>query len=232
MASVLPGKPATEIPPLENGDRLTRAEFERRYHAMPHVKKAELIGGVVYMPSPTRHVQHGRPHGYLHGWLTHYVAPTPGTETGNNSSVRLDDENEPQPDSCLFILPDHGGQATVDDEGYLAGAPELAAEVAASSVSYDLHAKLDTYRDHGVREYVVWRVLDAALDWFVLREGKYEPLTPAADGILRSAVFPGLWLDAGALLAGDLARVFQVVQQGTASTEHQEFVARLRACRN
>lgn len=50
------------LPPLENGDRLNRFEFERRYEAMPQVKKAELIEGIVYMPAALRFKSHGQPH--------------------------------------------------------------------------------------------------------------------------------------------------------------------------
>jgi Uma2 family endonuclease len=218
-----------ELLPLEPGDRLTRDEFERRYDAMPNLKKAELLEGIVYMPSPVRQRRHGQPHVNLITWLGTYVAATPGVEGGDNSTVRLDDENEPQPDALLFIDPARGGQARIDDDDYIAGAPELAAEVASSSVSYDLHAKLNVYRRFGVREYVVWRVRNGAIDWFVLREGQYDRLAPDAEGTLKSEVFPGLWLDAAALVRGDLARVLAVVQQGVASPEHATFVARLAA---
>src|SRR5438067_6966374 len=145
-------------PPLESGDRLTRAEFERRYDAMPGLKKAELIEGVVHMPSPVTFRKHARPHLYLNGWLLHYLAATPGVDGGDNASLRLDLDNEPQPDGFLMILPSHGGQARIDEDDYVAGGPELVAEVASSSASYDLHAKLHVYRRNGVREYVVWRV--------------------------------------------------------------------------
>jgi hypothetical protein len=143
------------IPPLENGDRLTRAEFERRYEAMPHLKKAELIEGVVYVPSPVRHRYHGKQHSRLNAWLVHYEAGTPGVDVGDNSTVRLDLDNEPQPDCLLFIQPEHGGRVKFDEKGYIEGGPDLVAEVAASSVSYDLHNKLNAYRRNGVREYVV-----------------------------------------------------------------------------
>src|SRR5690349_12283673 len=167
------------VPPLENGDRLTRAEFERRYAAMPHVKKAELIEGIVYMPSPVRLKRHGRPHIVLSNWLGHYIARTPGLDLyGDNSTVRLDEDNEPQPDLLLFLPPQVGGQATLGDDDYVDGAPELVCEVAASSVSIDLHLKLNVYRRNGVREYLAWRTEDAAVEWFALREGKYEPLQP------------------------------------------------------
>lgn len=215
------------VPPLETGDRLTRPEFERRYAAMPHVKKAELIEGVVYMPSPVS-IEHATPHFNLIGWLSHYRAATSGICGGDNGTVRLDMDNEPQPDVFLRILTEHGGQARVDEDGYVSGAPELAAEVARSSVSIDLHAKLHPYRRNGVREYIVWRIDDRAIDWFVLREGRYEPLAAGADGLYRSEVLPGLWLDAAALLRGDLLAVFQTVQRGLDSPEHAAFVRRLQ----
>jgi Uma2 family endonuclease len=215
------------VPVLENGDRLTRAEFERRYEAMPYLKKAELIEGVVYVPSPVRHRQHGSPHAHLIGWLGRYAANTPGVEVGNNSSVRLDLDNEPQPDALLFIDSACGGQVCISDDGIIEGAPELVAEVASSSVSYDLHAKLHVYRRNGVREYLVWRVLEREIDWFVLRDGQYERLPVDAQGLPQSEVFPGLWLDPAALVRGDLATVLAIVQHGVASPEHAVFVTRL-----
>jgi Uma2 family endonuclease len=215
------------LPALENGDRLTRAEFECRYDAMPHLKKAELIEGVVYVPSPVRHRQHGSPHAHLVGWLFQYAANTPGVEVGDNSSVRLDLDNEPQPDALLLIDPACGGQVRVSADGIIEGAPELVAEVASSSVSYDLHAKLHVYRRNGVREYLVWRVLEREIDWFVLRDGQYERMPVDAQGLLQSEVLPGLWLDPAALVRGDLATVLAIVQQGLASPEHVAFVTRL-----
>ena len=216
-----------KVPPLENGDVLTRAEFERRYEAMPHLKKAELIEGVVYVPSPVRHRAHSHPHIHLTGWLVQYEAGTPGVEAGDNGTIRLDLDNEPQPDALLFIDPACGGQARIDADDYIEGAPELVAEVASSSASYDLHVKLRVYRRNGVREYIVWRVLEQELDWFVLRAGQYARMSVDAEGLLKSEVFPGLWLDPVALLRGDLATVLAVVQRGLASPEHAAFVARL-----
>jgi Uma2 family endonuclease len=219
------------IPPLENGDRLTRAEFERRYQAMPGVKKAELIEGVVYMPSPVRYKGHSRPHGHLMAWIVHYEAYTPGVTSGDNGTTRLDLDNEPQPDSLLFVQPECGGRSRISDDDYVEGAPELVGEVAASSVSYDLGAKFTVYRRNGVLEYVVWRVLDRAIDWFVLRNDRFEPILPEPDGILRSTVFPGLWLDPAALLRGDLPAAFDALQKGLESDEHKDFVRRLELAR-
>ena len=216
------------IPELQTGDHLTRAEFERRYSAMPHVKKAELVEGVVYMPSPVSQHRHSRPHTAFTTWLGMYWYATPGTDAGDNATVRLDLENEPQPDSLLFILPQHGGQSW-DEDGFIAGPPELVAEIAASSVSYDLHEKLRVYQRNGVREYVVWRVGDSAIDWFALREGRFErlPLTDASQ--YHSEAFPGLWLDPSAMIRGDFARVAAVLQEGLAAPEHAAFVAGLQA---
>jgi Uma2 family endonuclease len=224
-----PEPPRRSIPELENGDRLTRAEFERRYDAMPGLKKAELIEEGVYMPSPVRYDKHSLPHLMVCGWIAQYLAATPGIGGGDNGSLRVDLDNEPQPDAFLMIAPDRGGQARIDEEDYVVGAPEWVVEVASSSASYKLHSKMQVYRRSGVREYVVWRVLDAQIDWFVLRDGRFDPMAPPADGLFRSTVFPGLWLDPSALLRGDLARVLAVVQDGLKSAEHQEFAARLGA---
>ena len=192
VTEIAPAKHDVEtIPALENGDHLTRDEFEHRYDAMPHLKKAELIEGVVYMPSPVRYLKHGQPHTHLGWWLTSYLVTTPGVLSGDNSSVRFDLDNMLQPDAFLFIQPECGGQARISADDYIEGAPELVAEVASSSASYDLHEKRSVYRRSGVREYLVWRVLDRQVDWFVQNRGQYEPMTLPADGIFRSTVFPG-----------------------------------------
>lgn len=212
---------------LTAGDRLTRDEFERRYTAMPDVKKAELIEGVVYMPSPVSHARHSGPHARAVAWIGAYAAATPGTDFGDNASLRLDLDNEPQPDLLLRLDVDVGGQSRISADGYIEGAPELIVEVSASRASYDLHDKLHAYRRNGVREYVVWRVDDAALDWFVLRGSAYENLASAAEPVLRSETFKGLWLDVRALLAGDLHQVLATVQLGIDDEAHGAFVEAL-----
>jgi Uma2 family endonuclease len=219
--------PFVQVPKLEAGDRLSREEFERRYEAMPEVKKAELIEGIVYMGSPVSN-DHAAPHAEIVGWMITYRAATPGVQVSDNATVRLDWDNEPQPDAFLRILPDHNGQ-THNDGRYVGGGPEFIAEIAVSSASYDLHSKKEAYRRNGVQEYVVWRVMDRAIDWFRLDGGEYLPLTPREDGVLASQVFPGLWLDAQALLGGDMQRVLTVVNEGVASAEHAEFVKRLQS---
>jgi len=217
------------IPPLENGDRLTRYEFERRYRAMPNLKKAELIEGIVHMASPLRFEPHAEPHGDLVGLLWTYKMATPGVRLGDNPTVRLDLDNELQPDAVLLVNPAAGGQSRLSEEGYIDGAPELIVEVAASSAAIDLHAKKQAYRRNGVKEYVVWQVLDERLSWFYLEEGEYRDLPADDRGILRSQVFPGLWLAATALLGGQMQQVLAVLQSGLDSPEHDAFVRDLRA---
>jgi Uma2 family endonuclease len=227
--SPLISDPATApgfVPPLEPGDRLTRTEFERRYRAMRQLKKAELIEGIVYMPSPVRLNRHGGPHAHLITWLGLYQSHTPGVLIGDNSTARLDLDNEPQPDALLMIAPECGGQARISDD-YVEGAPELVSEIASSSASFDSHTKLHVYRRNGVREYLLWRTLDKEFDWFVLYEGEYKRISPGEDGLVRSSVFPGLWLDIPALIRGDVATVISAVQRGLAATEHADFVRRL-----
>jgi Uma2 family endonuclease len=219
--------PTARVPRLEQGDRLTPAEFMRRYEAMPDVKKAELIEGVVYMPSPVRFDVHGEPYANFLAWLGTYAAGTPGVKPGGNATLKLDNDNIPQPDALLMIASELGGQANIDEGGYVQGAPELVAEVSSSTVSIDLNDKLRVYRRNGVREYVAWRVIERGIDWFVLRDGEYVQLSPAADGIARSEIFHGLWLDVSAMLEGKLDRVLEVLHQGLETPEHRQFVEQL-----
>ncbi|HEY9658226.1 MAG TPA: Uma2 family endonuclease [Allocoleopsis sp.] len=214
-----------KIPPLESGDRLSRVEFERRYHAMPHLKKAELIEGVVYVASPLRAQAHGNPHAHIITWLGVYESATPGVKCYDNPTVRLDGDNEPQPDAVLRL--EQNGRSSISEDDYIEGSPELIVEVAASSASYDLHDKLRVYRRNGVQEYVVWRTYSQQIDWFYLQDGEYQSLTADEQGIVRSRQFPGLWLASEALLSGNLGEVLGVLGQGIGSPEHGEFMASL-----
>jgi hypothetical protein len=226
--SLTAAKNSEKPSPLREGDNMNRLEFERRFNDAPDIKKAELIEGRVYMASPVRHDRHARQHAQLNGWLCVYHAATPGVDIGDNSSWRIDDANEPQPDGLLRIEAAAGGSSMIDDEGYIEGTIEFAAEVAASSAAHDLGPKLRLYQRSSVQEYLVWRVEDAAIDWFMLREGAYVRRERDQDGVYRSQVLPGLWLDSAALLAGDLQQVFATLQIGLASQEHADFVARLQ----
>jgi Uma2 family endonuclease len=215
------------IPRLESGDHLSAGEFMERYEAMPGLKKAELIDGVVYVPSPTRWNLHAVPHQAMSTWLGNFWADTPGTQAGDNGTLKLDMENVPQPDLALIVLPAHGGQVEIDEENYIVGAPELVAEISSSSKSIDLNSKLRLYLRNRVQEYIVWRVEDEVIDWFIQRQGRFEHIEPDPAGIIQSEVFPGLWLEPQALIKLDLARVLHVLQQGLETPAHAAFIARL-----
>jgi hypothetical protein len=226
MAVPIYFKREVAVPPLRQGDHLTVQEFWRRYEATPKKLKAELIEGHVYMASPVSCVEHGAPHFDLITWLGIYRIATPGVKGTDNATVRLNHgANVPQPDASMWI---GGGQCRVSDDGYLEGGPDLVGEISASSASFDLHEKLEAYESNRVREYIVWRVEDRAIDWFVLQRGRFSPMKPTVDGILKSKAFPGLWLDADAMIQGDAKRVFETLQQGIASPEHQKFTAKLQ----
>jgi Uma2 family endonuclease len=209
--------------------RLTRDEFERRYAAMPDGVKAELIEGIVYMVAvAVRARHHGNPHALLITWLGVYHAATPRTYIADNTTVRLDLDNEPQPDIVLCLDAAAGGQSRISEDDYIEGAPELVAEIAASSASYDLHSKLNMYRRNGVREYLVWQMYENEFFWYRLDAGRYIAAVPDEQGLVGSQVFPGLVLDVPALLARDLATVLAQLQRAIGSGAHQEFVARLK----
>ncbi len=224
---VLSQKPLQKVLPLENGDHLTRAEFERRYQAMPHIKKAERIEGVVYMPAALRYRQHGQPHSSIIGWLFTYAAATPEVEVADNPTIRLDLDNDPQPDALLRISEACGGQSCISEDDYIEGAPELVVEVAASSAAYDLHEKKSVYRRNGVQEYIVWQVSERQISWFRLIDGDYVLVQPDEDGIIHSTVFPGLDLDLESMLSDDMMSVIEAVQAGTKATAHKQFIDRL-----
>jgi Uma2 family endonuclease len=210
------------IPPLESGDRLTRAEFERRYAATPETFKAELIEGVVYVASPVR-MFHGNPHFNLITWLGVYSAATPGVSGSDNATTRLDLDNELQPDALLRI--ETGGTSTISAEGYIEGAPELVAEIATSSAAIDLGAKRNAYRRNGVQEYLVWQTFENRFSWFRLQAEEFVLVEPDADGVIRSSIFPGLWLAVPALVEGRMIEVLNMLQAGIADPAHQAFIA-------
>jgi Uma2 family endonuclease len=217
-----PARP--DVPPLESGDHLSRREFHRRYEAMPDVKKAELLDGVVYMGSPVSIRRHASPHARAVGVLIHYVAKTPGVDVADNGTLQLDEENEVQPDAMVF-LPPGKGSLTIEGE-YASGRPELIVEVASSSVAIDVHRKKRVYQRHGVQEYLVWRVRDSEIDLFRLHEGVYQQAT-LEDGLLKIRQLPGLWLDPAALIRGDLPKALEAIDRGVASPEHAVFVEKI-----
>lgn len=216
-------KPDAPIPVLQTGDHLTRAEFERRYHAQPQLKKAELIEGVVYVPSPVS-IEHSNRHASVMVWLGTYRAATPGLRLLDNATVRLDAENEVQPDAALCLA--EGGQTKVVGN-FLHGAPELVVEVAISSAAYDLHEKLRVYRRTGVREYVILLTLERETIWYRLDEGRYVTVAPDDRGLIRSTAFPGLYFNSAKYWADDLAGLLSDLQAGLATPEHEAFAKTL-----
>ena len=204
-----PVRSSRRIPPLENGDHLTAAEFLRRYKAMPKLEKAELIQGIVYMASPVRATQHGVPDNLIQTWLGTYAATHPGVHAATNTTLQLGPEDTPQPDGLLYRV---GGPCAPDDEGYLAGPPDLVVEIASSSVSRDAREKLVTYRRAQIPEYLLWRVDDEAIDWFHLEDDEYRPLNPGEDGLVESRVLPGLRLNVPAALRLDTAAVLAALR--------------------
>ena len=212
--------------PLYAGQRLKREEFLRRWEAMPELKNAELIGGLVYMPSPVSRA-HRSYELLLHSWLGRYVERTPGCDGGSNGTWLML-EDSPQPDADLIILPEYGGQSCVEG-AYCAGGPELATEICVSTASYDMGPKLELYRKAGVREYLAVILGEPQVLWQRLIDGRYVAIAAGDDGLLRSQVFPGLWLDPAAFLALDRSRVMQALDDGLKSPEHAEFVDRLRS---
>ncbi len=218
----------SSLPPLFNGDEMDQPEFHRRYQQYPDDKKFELIGGIVYMASPVK-----RPHWTLTfklaAVLGTYEANTPGVEGGDNQTAILDDEAEPQPDLLLRILPECGGQSDVDAEEYLVGAPELVLEVAYSTRSIDLHKKRQDYLRAGVQEYFVYCIQEQEIHWFHFPSKR--TLKADKNGVWKSKVFPGLWIDGPALVAKNAAGLLNTLQKGLASQEHAAFVRRLRGGR-
>ncbi len=220
MATVV----AQSVPPLVAGDKLTRAEFLRRWAAQPEFKNAELLGGMVYMSSPVS-VEHGDMEGNVGTWLGVYKACTPGTASGHNTtSFILDDV--PQPDLNLRILPEYAGRSWVANK-CLHGIPDLLAEICASSAAYDLHVKLDLYQEAGVPEYLAILLYEKEIRWHFLVDSQYQLLPGDSDGLWRSRIFPGLWLDGQALMEGKMSQVLARLQEGLQAPEHQAFVADL-----
>lgn len=215
------------VPPLRAGDELTREEFLRRWEADPTIKFAELIGGTVYMPSPVS-AEHGGMDGHVGAWLSVYHAYTPGTASERNTTSLIADDT-PQPDLNLRLLPGCGGGSWIGEDRYLHGVPELLAEVCVTTASYDLSHKYRLYQSAGVPEYLAVVTFERQIRWHTLVNGRYQVFSPDADGLWRSRVFPGLWLDGGALLAGDLRQVLDRLQDGLRSPEHERFVAELAA---
>jgi hypothetical protein len=211
------------LPPLREGERLSQSEFHRRYQATPEGFKAELVEGIVYIMAPSVGSRHGRFHLRLATLFGVYESATPGVEAADNTTLVLGPESEPQPDLHLRLV--HGGR-TREEAGFVTGPPELAAEVSDSTKALDLNARRRDYDRAGILEYLVLLVEDGSLRAF--GPGATE-LPVDADGIYRSKVFPGLWIDPAAIIAGDLRRALRTLNKGLKSPEHAAFVRRLKS---
>jgi hypothetical protein len=219
------GNGGASAPPLQAGDRLTRDEFMRRWEKHPEIKFAELIGGVVYMPSPLSRLHSVTDHTAAL-WLATYRVHTPGTESGSNATTLMEGDDTTQPDDFLRILPEYGGRSANAGK-YLSGGPELLTEVSVSSASVDLNQKYDLYERMGVLEYVAILMYEQEIRWHRLTSKGYQLIAPTADTIWKSKIFPGLWLDGKAMLANDGTQVLATLERGLSSPAHAAFVKKL-----
>jgi Uma2 family endonuclease len=220
--------PVAKPPVLVTGERMSLKEFFRRWEALPDLKHAELIDGVVYVPSPVS-LEHGSLDTLVHWWLAQYALATPGCRAGNNSTWLMRG-SAPQPDAFLQILPSHGGQSRTRKQ-YGAGAPELVVEICLTSTEVDFGPKLRLYQKAGVREYITVEMFGERITWRILQDGIYANQEKPADSILRSQVFPGLWLDIGGFWAEDGAKMLAALKAGLASEEHQRSLEHLAAAK-
>ncbi|HEY8749165.1 MAG TPA: Uma2 family endonuclease [Tepidisphaeraceae bacterium] len=218
----------SELTELQSGDRMTREEFHRIYEKTPRHIKAELIGGTVYVASPLR-LTHGNGHLHLGMLFAAFELNTPGVQGGDNTTVILGEDSEPQPDLLLRILPEYGGQSSTSRKDYIVGSPEFVAEIAHSSHALDLNAKRDDYTRYGVREYLVVLPGQKRFHHFDLVAEKELPIE--GDGIIRVRTFPGFWINSQAFFAKDYHRLMGTLQLGLDSNEHAQFVNRLAEAR-
>ena len=216
--------PVVTLPGLITGERMNVEEFLRRWEELPYLKNAELIDGIVYVPSPLS-LDHGSLDTLIHWWLAHYAHATPGCKAGSNITWLMLDSS-PQPDAFLRILPSRGGQSR-DEKLYCAGAPELAVEICLTSTEVDFGPKLRLYQRAGVREYITIEIFGKRIVWRKLENAVYVSQQIPPDGVLRSQVFPGLWLDVAAFWDDDGAKMLAALNAGLSSEDHQLFAERL-----
>jgi len=216
------------VAPFEDGDVMDQPTFHKLYEAAPQHFRAELIGGVVHLPSPVG-MRHGKPHSILGAWLAFYSAESIGTESFIDITAIIGGDSEPQPDVSLIISPEAGGQTKVSEDDYLTGSPELAVEISHTTTLVDLHAKKQMYEKYGVREYIVVETKRRAIHWFIRRDSKFVAIKPGADGLFKSRVFPGLWLEPGAVFEQSAKKLLSVLEAGLATPEHAKFTAKLSA---
>jgi Uma2 family endonuclease len=220
--------PPGELPLLQNGDHLDQSTFHALYEAMPADFHAELINGVVYLRG-CHTASHGRSLVSLGSMLDIFDDATPGTKGLIKITNILGPISEPEPDGCLLILPEYGGQTWCDADDFVNGAPDWVAEISDGTEAVDLGVKKQDYENAGVREYMVAVLKTRSVFWFVQRSGKLKERSAAPDGIFRSEAVPGFWVDPDAFLNHARTRLLTILRQGLASPEHAAFVAKLAA---
>ncbi len=213
------------IPPLEPGDHTDQPTFHERYKQSPDDFRAELVEGIVFMPSPLGNDPSRYPSRIV-AWLGQYVAATPGTDFKDNPTVILRSHSEPQPDAVLVVEPDRGGRTGISEDGFVTGPPELVIEVATSTEAYDLYEKRRDYERAGVAEHIVVAAREPRVQYFLLENGRFRE-EAATDGVFRSRAFPGLWLDETALLRLDMNTLLRTLRQGLDTSAHSTFVDQL-----
>ena len=212
------------------GDRLSRAEFVSAGQSDPdRYQFAERIDGRLVMNAASvRREGHGRPNSRIVGLLVAYEVETPGVEVGDNSTAQIDDDHDPQPDAYLLVLPEYGGQVEFTESDFIRNAPEMIVEIAGHSLATDLGRKKAIYEADGCREYLVWATDERRFYCFRNGTGGFEEVSGGThDGVFRSVVFPGLWIDMKALLADDLRAAMTTLRRGLESTEHAAFASEL-----
>lgn len=204
----------SSVPPLESGDVLDADEYWRRYQSTPVGLKAERIRNRVFIMSPLRAVQHGNPHALLSLWLGTYALEFSSLTVSNNATIRLNAENDPQPDLCMIR---RDGQTHYDEDGYLIGPPELIVEIAGSSASYDFGEKRDVFDAAGVAEYLVYETVGGRIAWWTRQNGALHEIVPE-NGNYQSQMFTGLWLDSDALRSCDATKLIATLRSGLESS--------------
>jgi len=210
---------------LAPGDRMELKEFLERWDQLPELKFAELIDGVVYMPSAV-----SLPHGdfdRLAGSVFGYYRLRSGICSGSTNATWLMRESAPQPDLALYLQPEYGGQTKIGPRKLGSGIPELTVEVCISSRSYDLGPKLALNERVGVPEYLAILTEEKRFEWRTLVQDSYQFLQPD-NGVFRSRILPGLWIDEPAFWRADGPRLLTVLEDGMDSPEFLEFKRKLK----
>jgi Uma2 family endonuclease len=212
------------LPIMHNGDHMKQPEFHFAYSSMPENYRAELIGGVVFEPSPVSY-SHARNDNMFHDLITQYAKKSKLAEVAPNATVILSEDDEVQPDVLLRLPEELGGRSRLVGK-FLEGAPELVAEIAYSSRAIDLHLKKQRYAKAGVIEYLVFCIEPKKLHWFRLQEEK--GIKRNGDGTFCSKVFPGLWINEPALIEANSERADEILAEGLNSEEFNDFKNQLQ----